>query len=139
MVMDAEHKRFKTDIVIKRILRAFRFYLKKQYQEVYSRRYYYWVPATLKRMTRAFYHGRYGIVEQDYKENENALILLIHNTKTLDEIKDLTKTKSRTVKKDVQHLKDTFGQKPNIINLKAFFKIDIIQKLWFRGTGYRHS
>ena len=31
MVMDPELKRFKTDMVMKRLLRAFRHYLKRQY------------------------------------------------------------------------------------------------------------
>ena len=56
MVMDPELKRFKTDMVMKRLLRAFRHHLKMQYQEVNQRRYYYWIPETLRRLTRAFYH-----------------------------------------------------------------------------------
>jgi hypothetical protein len=38
----------KNDQVMKRILSAFRRHLKDQYRKMYDRRYYYWIPSTLR-------------------------------------------------------------------------------------------
>ena len=40
------------------------------------------------------------------------------------------------MKKVADHLKETFGQKPNIENLRAFFADPIIQRLWFQENGF---
>jgi hypothetical protein len=71
-----------------------------------------------------------------YDQNENAFMLLIHNTKAQKEISLLTKIKSGTV---IKLFKDTFGQKPNIANLREFFKNDIIKELWWGENGFYHS
>ena len=65
---------------MKRILRAFRRHLKDQYRKMYDRRYYYWIPSTLRQSTREFYKEAYpDISYKDYIENENTLFGLIHN------------------------------------------------------------
>ena len=43
------------------------------------------------------------------------------------------------MKKVADHLKETFGQKPNIENLRAFFADPIIQRLWFQENGFSQS
>ena len=64
---------------------------------------------------------------------------MIHNTKSRQEIGELTKIKSHSVRRITKLFKDTFGQKPNIENLRAFFRIDFIQRLWFSERGFYHS
>ena len=71
-----------------------------------------------------------------YDQFENIFMLLIHNTKNKDEIGGLTKIKSAKV---IELFKETFGQKPNLKNLRKFFLHDIIQQLWWGQNGFRHS
>ena len=63
-------------------------------------------------------------------------MLMIHNTKTQKEIGKLTKIKSGNV---IKLMKETFGQKPNIANLKEFFRNEIVQKLWWGQNGFSKS
>ena len=44
--------RAKSDVVMKLVLRRFRKHIKTQYQEMFGRRYYYWVTISIKRKTR---------------------------------------------------------------------------------------
>ena len=128
--------RIKTDIFIKQILRAFRSFLKNQFQTKFGRKYYYWIPKTLRKNTEVFFQEIYPAIDpQDYIEYENIFMLLIHNTKA-KEISKMVKVKSAKVTK---LFKDTFGQKPNQKNLKSFFKLEIIQKLWWSPNGFFHS
>ena len=51
----------------------------------------------------------------------------------------MTKIKLRSVNRITKLFKETFGQKPNIGNLRAFFRIDLIQRLWFNEKGFYYS
>ena len=74
---------------------------------VYGVRYYYWIPRSLRKHTRDFYLGKYGsITLSEYIENENALLILIHNTKDRDYIKNCTTMKPLRI---ARLLKETFG------------------------------
>ena len=73
----------KLDVAVKKVVRAFRAFIKSQYKEMYGVRYYYWVPGSMKINTHEFFKKRYpSISYEEYMENENALVVLVHNTKS---------------------------------------------------------
>ena len=57
--------RYKVDVAIKKVLRAFRQFIKTQYQEMYGVRYYYWVPGSMKNNTHEFFKKRYPEISYD--------------------------------------------------------------------------
>ena len=66
--------------VMMRILSTLRRHLKDQYWKLNDRRYYYWIPSTVRYSTRELYKEAYpDISYKDYIENENTLFGLIHN------------------------------------------------------------
>ena len=77
----------------------------------------------MRNETRTFFLETYGFSPVDYFENENALVLLIHMTKSQQQVRELTSKRSNVVKKFFQ---ETFGQKPNHKNLRAFFSSSIV-------------
>ena len=100
--------RIKTDVFIKQILRAFRAFIKKQFQDKYGRKYYYWIATTTRKNTKKFFiESSFNLSSQLYDQNEDAFMLLIHNTKTQNEIGALTKLKSGG--NVIKLFKDTFG------------------------------
>jgi hypothetical protein len=91
---------------------------------MFDRRYYYWINKSLTKHTKEFFGESYKNVSSDvYKKYENVFMLLIHNTKTGSEIRSMTKKNSGKVAKLFE---ETFGQKPNLKNLREFFKHDVI-------------
>ena len=130
------YRRSKSDQIMKRILRAFRRHLKEQYREMYDRRYYYWIPTTVRRSTYEFYREAYpDISYNDYHANENTLLRLIHSAKKQEE-KLETIVKSSNKEDFSKNLRATFGQKPNKANLTRFFADPIVKKLWFSDKGF---
>ena len=77
-----------------------------------------------------------GISSEEYIENENALLLLIHPTKSRDFLRGCTSRRATAIKKE---FKEVFGQKPNRKNLSKFFQHEYVQKLWFSSAGFVRS
>ena len=74
--------------------------------------------------TKEFFFEFYkNISPAIYNKYENVFMLLIHNTKTGSEIRTMTKKNSVKVAKLFD---ETFGQKPNLKNLREFFKHEVI-------------
>ena len=135
-----QRHRLRADVVVKQIMRSFRAYLKGQFKYLYSKQQYYWVPKTLREKTRLFYQETYGgISTEQYLGDENALLLLIHSTKKKKFLKSCSTNQAAGVTGVMRLFKDVFGPKPNKRNLRKFFKLDVIQKLWFGSMGYARS
>jgi hypothetical protein len=95
---------------MKQILRAFRAFLKQQFRDMYGNRYYYWIPTTLRAKTKEFFDTNYPELMSNYSRFENVFVLLIHNTKSQDEIGRLTNMRDQGQVKVVAKLfKETFG------------------------------
>ena len=83
----------------------------------------------MKAKTREFYLQNYrNISESDYDFNEGALLLLVHNTRV-----DLASDEV------VRLFTETFGQKPNLKNVRELFRNNMVQKLWFHSGGFGQS
>ena len=135
--VEKRRERQKVDVAVKKVVRAFRAFLKSQYKEMYGVRYYYWVPGSMKINTHEFFKKRYpNISYEEYMENENALVVLIHNTKSRQEIKNITASRAGAT---VNLFRDVFGSKPNRKNLEKFFAQPVIQRLWFSDSGFYKS
>ena len=90
--------RYKLDVSVKWIMRAFRQYVKAQFQGLYERRYYCWIKRTLRKHTKDFYLSTYKCISDwEYLSCENIAVLLVHNTKTWRDIKRITCLKSDTI------------------------------------------
>ena len=111
----------KTDVLAKRMLRAFRDTFKSEFQRLHGKKYYYWIPQTLRNKTKVFFTDhRYRFSDDKYDEHEFLLVRLVHNSKKGDIV-------TRTLGNFDENyrfrmlLKDIFGAKPNSKNLKEFF------------------
>ena len=81
----------RVEVAVKKVVRAFRAYIMSQYKEMYGVRYYYWVPGSMKINTHEFFKKKYpNLLYEEYVENENALVVLIFNTRSNEEIGDIT-------------------------------------------------
>ena len=116
-------------------MRCFRDFLKQQFMDAYGEKYYYWVPSTLRQKTKEFFCNNkwdYSFDDETYSSNEFVLIRLIHNSKK----GKVTSSLPGIEEKHKILLEEVFGSKPNTKNLREFFRIDIIQELWWGHNGF---
>lgn len=119
-------------------MRCFRDFLKQKFMDAYGSKYYYWVPSTLRQKTKEFFCTKeqgYRFDNETYTVNEFVLIRLIHNSKKGEE----TSSMPGIEEQHKQLLKEVFGSKPNTKNLREFFRINIIQELWWGYNGFVSS
>ena len=93
----------------------------------------------MRHKTKVFFTDqRYRFSEDEYDEHEFLLVRLVHNSKKGDIV-------TRTLGNFDENyrfrmlLKDIFGAKPNSKNLKEFFQIEVIWKLWSGDGGFLNS
>ena len=91
---------------------------------MYRSTYFYWVPDSMKINTHKFYRERYpNISPQMYEQNENALVVLVHNTKSDREIMHITACRSGST---VKLFRELFKNRTNRSNLAKFFALPVI-------------
>lgn len=128
--------------MVKKLLRAFRASLKRQFNELSGKKHYHWVDSSLRIITLQFFTA---LSEQDiniefYKQNEEAFFKLVHNTW---DSKTSKKSKKTYDGGDMKRMavtgvyKEVFGQHPNKKNLKLFFANEVVQCLW--SGNFRNS
>ena len=121
--------------MVKKLLRAFRASLKRQFNELSGKKHYHWVDTSLRIITLQFFTA---LSEQDiniefYKQNEEAFFKLVHNTW---DSKTSKKSKKTYDGGDMKRMaitgvyKEVFGQHPNKKNLKLL--LQPISKLFFQ-------
>lgn len=121
--------------MVKKLLRAFRASLKRQFNELSGKKHYHWVDTSLRIITLQFFTAlsEQNIPVEFYKENEEAFFKLVHNTW---DNKTSKKSKKTYDGGDMKRMaitgvyKEVFGQHPNKKNLKRFFESEVIQTLW---------
>ena len=103
---------------LKKVIRLFRKSLKRQFDDVYNKKHYYWNHLNLRKKTLAFFTEMDTPVSADfYLKNEEAFFKLVHNTFD-DQKSTLEGMQACAVSK---LFKDVFGQHPNKKNLMSFF------------------
>ena len=130
---ETQIKRVKSDVLAKRVLRAFRDFCKKMFMDTHGSKYYYWVLATVRRETKDFFtNGPFNFDEATYNQYEFLFIRLIHNSKKGEDTSNLNGIQDN----HRNLLKEVFGSKPTTENLRDFFRIDVIQQLWWGPSGF---
>lgn len=116
---------------LKKIVRSLRKSLKRQFDEVYNKKHYYWDDVCLRKQTLKFFTelSTYQVPSEFYMKNEEVFFKLIHNT--YDESKYPSTNGKGMVHVPVTDLfKDVFGQHPNKKNLVKFFSCEAVKFLW---------
>jgi hypothetical protein len=115
------------------MLRLLRKSLKRQFDDIYLKKHYYWNDSSLRKQTLKFFteKSNFQVPSEFYVKNEEVFFKLIHNT--YDESKRQSDDNGDGCMKHMpvtDLFKDVFGQHVNKKNLKVFFASEAVQYIW---------
>ena len=91
-VKKTQPPRIRSEVLMKKILRGFRNFLKNRFKALHQKRYYYVIESTLRSQTKVFFTtAPFNFSDSEYSRDEVIFVKLIHNAKSDDELASLLK------------------------------------------------
>jgi hypothetical protein len=127
-----EHYEFSVDKFKKKILRAFREHIIRQYKGQTRNKQYHWIKSSVRKSVQVFFEQTCGVDSRLYHCHESVFMYFVLKDDNLVGNYGLKEVENDII----SVMKLTFGKQPTLSNMRKLFRHRVIRMLWL-GEGIK--